>query len=131
MSSAPYCAAPVVCRPGRRSRLLEDYLAAFGPLQERHAYAVLPVRKITFQVRGPPAPYPRVRVQGDGGQVVSQAGSVLLVETVRRTGLDQAMSAGPAPWWKPRVVHDPGRIRAHQCVANARFTVYRHDHGDA
>jgi hypothetical protein len=69
-------------------------------------------------------------VSRGGGQVVSQAGSVLLVETVRRTGLDQAKSAGPAPWWKLRAVHDPGRIRAHQCVANARFMVYRHDHGD-
>jgi hypothetical protein len=34
--------------------------------------------------------YPRVRVQDDGRQVVSQAGSVLLAQTVRKTGLDQA-----------------------------------------
>ncbi|MDX3568675.1 IS1380 family transposase [Streptomyces sp. ID05-47C] len=54
--------------------------------------------------------YPRVRVQGDGRQVVSQAGSVLLVETVRKSGLDQAISAGLAPWRKPRAVHDPGKI---------------------
>ncbi|MFJ8600942.1 IS1380 family transposase [Streptomyces shenzhenensis] len=45
-----------------------------------------------------------------GCQVVSQAGSVLLVETVRRTGLDQAISAALAPWRKPRAVHDPGKI---------------------
>ncbi|GGO98703.1 IS1380 family transposase [Wenjunlia tyrosinilytica] len=42
--------------------------------------------------------------------MVSQAGSVLLVETVRRTGLDQAISAALAPWRKPRAVHDPGKI---------------------
>ncbi len=39
-----------------------------------------------------------------------QAGSVLLVETVRKTGLDQALSAALAPWRKPRAVHDPGKI---------------------
>ncbi len=53
--------------------------------------------------------YPRVRVRDDGRQVVSQAGSVLLVETVRKTGLDQAMSQALAPWRKPRAVHDPGK----------------------
>ncbi|MFH9821572.1 IS1380 family transposase [Streptomyces sp. NPDC017230] len=53
--------------------------------------------------------YPRVRVQDDGRQVVSQAGAVLLVETVRKTGLDQAISQALAPWRKPRAVHDPGK----------------------
>jgi hypothetical protein len=42
--------------------------------------------------------------------VVSQAGSVLLVETVRKAGLDQAISAAPAPWRRPRVVHGPGKV---------------------
>jgi hypothetical protein len=42
--------------------------------------------------------------------VVSQAGAVLLMETVRKTGLDQAISAALAPWRKPRAVHDPGKI---------------------
>ncbi len=59
---------------------------------------------------GPIASYPRVRVQGDGRQVVSQAGSVLLMETVRRTGLDQAISVALAPWRKPQAVHDPGKV---------------------
>ena len=54
--------------------------------------------------------YPRVRVQGDGRQVVSRAGSVLLVETVRKTGLDRALSAALAPRRQPRAVHDPGKI---------------------
>ncbi|WP_282690771.1 MULTISPECIES: IS1380 family transposase [unclassified Streptomyces] len=54
--------------------------------------------------------YPRVRVEGGGRGVVSQAGAVLLVETVRKAGLDQAISAALAPWRRPRAVHDPGKI---------------------
>ncbi|MGW7367056.1 IS1380 family transposase [Streptomyces sp. NPDC054841] len=54
--------------------------------------------------------YPRVRVEGRGHGVVSQAGSVLLVETARKTGLDVAISAALAPWRKPRAIHDPGKI---------------------
>lgn len=42
--------------------------------------------------------------------MVSQAGGVLLVETVRKTGLDRAISAALAPWRRPRAVHDPGKI---------------------
>lgn len=53
---------------------------------------------------------PRVRIEGGGRGVVSQAGAVLLVETVRKTGLDQAISAALAPWRRPRAVHDPGKI---------------------
>jgi hypothetical protein len=54
--------------------------------------------------------YPRVRVEGGGRSVVSQAGAVLLVETVRKTGLDTAISAALAPWRKSRAVHDPGKV---------------------
>lgn len=54
--------------------------------------------------------YPRVRVEGGGRSVVSQSGGVLLVETVRKTGLDQALSAVLAPWHRPRAVHDPGKM---------------------
>jgi hypothetical protein len=54
--------------------------------------------------------YPRVRVEGGGRAVVSQAGGVLLVETVRKAGLDTAISAALAPWRKARAVHDPGKI---------------------
>src|SRR3954452_23210163 len=63
----------------------------------------------TSQVKHSIGSYPRVRVQDDGRQVVTQAGSVLLVETVRKTGLDQAVSQALAPWRKPRAVHDPGK----------------------
>ena len=61
-------------------------------------------------MKHPIGSYPRVRVQDDGRQVVTQAGSVLLIETVRKTGFDQAISAALAPWRKPRAVHDPGKI---------------------
>ncbi|MBZ6100945.1 IS1380 family transposase [Streptomyces olivaceus] len=44
------------------------------------------------------------------GGVVSQAGGVLLVETVRKAGLDTAISAALTPWRKARAVHDPGKI---------------------
>ncbi|WNI27681.1 IS1380 family transposase [Streptomyces sp. ITFR-6] len=54
--------------------------------------------------------YPPVRVEGGGRSVVSQAGAVLLVETVRKSGLDEAISAALASWSKPRAVHDPGKI---------------------
>lgn len=54
--------------------------------------------------------YPRVRIEGGGRAVVSQSGGVLLVETVRKTGLDTAISAALAPWRKARAVHDPGKI---------------------
>ena len=54
--------------------------------------------------------YPRVRVEGGGSGVVSQVGGVLLVETIRKSGLDQAISAALAPWRKPRAVHDPGKV---------------------
>ncbi|MEV7994464.1 IS1380 family transposase [Streptomyces sp. NPDC086077] len=54
--------------------------------------------------------YPHIRIEGGGRAVVSQAGSVLLVETVRKVGLDRAISAALAPWRKARAVHDPGKI---------------------
>ncbi|CAK7284819.1 IS1380 family transposase [Streptomyces misionensis] len=54
--------------------------------------------------------YPRVRVEGGGSGTVSQAGAVLLAETVRKCGLDTAISTALAPWRKPRTVHDPGKV---------------------
>ncbi|MFF6947184.1 transposase [Streptomyces iakyrus] len=64
----------------------------------------------TFHVKQPTGPYPHVRVQDDGRAVVSQSGSVLLVETVRKTDLDQAIPQVLAPWRKPRAVHDSGKV---------------------
>jgi hypothetical protein len=70
-------------------------------------------------VKKPTGSYPHVRVQGDGRAVVSQAGSVLLVETVRKTGLDAAISAALAPWRKPRAIHDPGKTLVDLALAVA------------
>ncbi|MBT2505969.1 transposase [Streptomyces sp. ISL-98] len=63
--------------------------------------------------------YPRVRVEGGGRGTVSQAGLVLLVETVRKAGLDSAISAALAPWHKPRAVHDPGKVLLDVALATA------------
>jgi hypothetical protein len=54
--------------------------------------------------------YPHVRVDAVGAGVVSQAGGVLLVETARTAGLDQALKAELAGWRKPLAVHDPGKV---------------------
>jgi Transposase DDE domain group 1 len=54
--------------------------------------------------------YPKVRIDAAGTAMVSQAGAVALVETVRAAGLDRALSRSLAPWRKPLAVHDPGKI---------------------
>ncbi|MFF2361309.1 IS1380 family transposase [Streptomyces sp. NPDC058122] len=54
--------------------------------------------------------YPRVRISAGGSGVVSQAGGALLVEAVRRIGLDTGLSTALEPWRKPRTVHDPGKV---------------------
>jgi hypothetical protein len=51
--------------------------------------------------------------------VVTQAGGVLLVETIRKAGLDTAISAALTPWRKPRAAHDPGKILLDMALAVA------------
>lgn len=63
--------------------------------------------------------YPRVRVESGGSGAVSQAGAVLPVETVRKSGLDTAISVALAPWRKPRAVHDPGKVLLDVALATA------------
>ena len=70
-------------------------------------------------MKQPIGSYPHVLVRDDGRAVVSQAGSVLLVETVRKIGLDQAISAAPTPWRRPRAVHDPGKMLVDLALAVA------------
>ncbi|WP_055524839.1 IS1380 family transposase [Streptomyces graminilatus] len=70
-------------------------------------------------MKQPIGSYPHVLVRDDGRAVVSQAGSVLLVETVRKIGLDQAISAALAPWRRPRAVHDPGKMLVDLALAVA------------
>ena len=53
---------------------------------------------------------PKITVSADGQGLVSQAGALLLAETLRVTGLGACLSAGLARWRAPRAVHDPGKI---------------------
>jgi hypothetical protein len=55
---------------------------------------------------------PKITVSADGKGIVSQAGALLLAETLRVTGLGEGLSAGLARWRAPRAVHDPGKIIA-------------------
>jgi Transposase DDE domain group 1 len=61
----------------------------------------------------------RVAVSADGRGLVSQAGAVLLWETMRVTGLARGLSDGLARWRAPRAVHDPGKIVADLAAAVA------------
>src|SRR5215470_16146421 len=72
----------------------------------------------TFQVKNS-ARSIRVAVSADGRGLVSQAGAVLLWETMRVTGLGRGLSAGLERWRAPRAVHDPGKIVADLAAALA------------
>jgi hypothetical protein len=61
--------------------------------------------------------YPRIRVDGAGRGVVSQAGAALLTSAIRASGLDRALSAGLARWRRPMAVHDPAKVLLDLAVA--------------
>ena len=54
--------------------------------------------------------YPPIRLDARAASAVSQAGGVLLVETIRAAGLDEGLGQALAPWRKPGVVHDPAKV---------------------
>ena len=54
--------------------------------------------------------YPRVHVDAAGSGVVSHAGGLTLIETVRASGIDRALSGALGPWRKPAAVHDPAKV---------------------
>jgi hypothetical protein len=60
-----------------------------------------------------------VTVSADGRGLVSQAGAVLLWETMRVTGLGRGLSQNLGRWRGPRAVHDPGKIIADLAAAVA------------
>jgi hypothetical protein len=60
-----------------------------------------------------------VVVSADGRGLVSQAGTVLLWETMRVTGLTRDLTESLARWRAPRAVHDPGKIIADLAAAVA------------
>jgi Transposase DDE domain group 1 len=61
----------------------------------------------------------KVAVSADGRGLVSQAGAVLLWETMRVTGLARGLSQGLGRHRAPRAVHDPGKIVADLAAAVA------------
>ena len=63
--------------------------------------------------------YPRVQVDTTDNAAVGQAGGVVLVETIRSSGLDTALSAALRPWRKPLAVHDPAKTLLDLAVALA------------
>jgi hypothetical protein len=52
----------------------------------------------------------KITVSADGKGLVSQAGTLLLAEAARVTGLGEGLSGALARWRVPRAVHDPGKI---------------------
>ena len=62
---------------------------------------------------------PKITVSADGPGIVSQAGALLLTQTLRLTSLDRGLSAGLARWRAGRAVHDPGKIIADLAVTLA------------
>jgi Transposase DDE domain group 1 len=62
---------------------------------------------------------PKITVSADGTGLVSQAGTLLLLETLRATGLGEGLAGGLAGWRAPRAVHDPGKILTDLVVALA------------
>ncbi|GIH52330.1 Transposase DDE domain group 1 [Microbispora rosea] len=54
----------------------------------------------------------KIMVSADGSGLLSQAGGLLLKETLRVTGLDAALSAELERWRASRAVHDPGKVIA-------------------
>ncbi len=55
---------------------------------------------------------PKITVSADGPGIVSQAGGVLLSQTLRATGLDHGLPAALERWRPARAVHDPGKMIA-------------------
>jgi hypothetical protein len=72
----------------------------------------------TFQVKNS-ARAAGVAVSADGRGLVSQAGAVLLWETMRVTGLGRGLSESLAHWRAPQAIHDPGKIVADLAAAVA------------
>jgi hypothetical protein len=61
----------------------------------------------------------KITVSADGKGIVSQAGALLLAETLRVTGLGRRLAQGLARWRAPRALHDPGKILADLVVTLA------------
>jgi hypothetical protein len=62
---------------------------------------------------------PKIMVSADGTGIVSQAGGLVLTQTLRATGLDRGLDAALERWRQPRAVHRPGKIISDLAVAVA------------
>jgi hypothetical protein len=58
-------------------------------------------------------------VSADGTGIVSQAGGLLLIRTLRATGLDRGLEEALERWRPARAVHSPGKIISDLAVAVA------------
>jgi Transposase DDE domain group 1 len=65
------------------------------------------------------ARHPKIMVSADGTGIVSQAGGLLLAQTLRATGLDRGLATALEPWRPLRAVHAPGKIVADLALAVA------------
>ena len=74
-------------------------------------------RRSTFLVNNSTVFYPHIHATGDGENLVSHAGTVLLARTAEVSGLAAELSTALAPWRTPFAVHDPGKIIADLAVA--------------
>src|SRR6204780_1975749 len=62
---------------------------------------------------------PNIVVSADGTGLVSQAGGLLLTQTLQAPGLEAGLTAALQRWRAPRAVHDPGKIITDLAVALA------------
>ena len=58
----------------------------------------------------------KIVVSLDGKGIIGQAGGLLLMETLRVTGLDRGLSRALQRWRPSRAVHDPGKVVADLAV---------------
>jgi hypothetical protein len=63
--------------------------------------------------------YPCPTADAGGSMVVSQAGGLVLTETIRSVGLDRELSKALARWRRPLAIHDPGKVVADLAVTLA------------
>ena len=61
----------------------------------------------------------KIMVSADGTGIVSQAGGLLLTQTLRVTGLDRGLPTALERWRPARAVHGPGKIITDLAVALA------------
>ncbi|MFF5245446.1 IS1380 family transposase [Streptosporangium sp. NPDC000095] len=62
---------------------------------------------------------PKIVMSSDGSGLISHSGALLLLETLRVTSLDQALSEQLRRWRPARAIHDPGKIIADLAVSLA------------